>query len=176
MNYIGVTKKIMYFCEVITVRISAGLAQVNVLLSTLMVGLSAANIADADMQSKMIVPEMESKGFLNSFSTVVTVCSSMILYGCIADVSIGKLFMSGIWIATSFCITMMLLVSIIFKKGYVPIRSERITTQKFTKVLKTEILLLCLPIIIIDAIQGIHCNKISGNCGCIFFITSYVIL
>ena len=36
MNYTGVTKRIMDFCEVITGRMSGGLAQVNVLLSTLM--------------------------------------------------------------------------------------------------------------------------------------------
>lgn len=165
MNYTGVTKRIMDFCEVLTGRMSGGLAQVNVLLSTLMGGLSGSNIADAAMQSKMIVPEMEKKGFSKSFSTVVTATSSMItplippgiamiLYGCIANVSIGKLFMSGIGVGALLCITMMLLVSIISKKrGYVPIRTERITTKEFTTVLKPAILPLCLPILIIGGIR-----------------------
>ncbi|HOO64733.1 MAG TPA: TRAP transporter large permease subunit, partial [Synergistaceae bacterium] len=107
MNYTGVTTRIMNFCEVMTGRMNGGLAQVNVLLSTLMGGLSGSNIADAAMQSKMLVPEMEAKGYSKSFSTVLTASSSMItplippgiamiLYGCIANVSIGKLFISGI--------------------------------------------------------------------------------
>ena len=36
MNYTGVTKRIMDFCEVVTGRLPGGLAQVNVLLSTVM--------------------------------------------------------------------------------------------------------------------------------------------
>ena len=36
MNYTGVTARIMGFCEVLTGRMYGGLAQVNVLLSTLM--------------------------------------------------------------------------------------------------------------------------------------------
>ena len=39
MNYTGVTKRIMDFCEVVTGRLPGGLAQVNVLLSTVMGGL-----------------------------------------------------------------------------------------------------------------------------------------
>lgn len=45
MNYTGVTKRIMDFCEVVTGRLPGGLAQVNVLLSTVMGGLSGSNIA-----------------------------------------------------------------------------------------------------------------------------------
>ena len=78
MNYTGVTKRIMDFCEVVTGRLPGGLAQVNVLLSTVMGGLSGSNIADAAMESKMMVPEMTKKGFSLEFSSVVTAASSMI--------------------------------------------------------------------------------------------------
>lgn len=64
MNYTGVTKRIMDFCEVVTGRLPGGLAQVNVLLSTVMGGLSGSNIADAAMESKMMVPEMTKEGLL----------------------------------------------------------------------------------------------------------------
>lgn len=181
MNYTGVTKRIMDFCEVVTGRMSGGLAQVNVLLSTLMGGLSGSNIADAAMQSKMLVPEMEKKGFSKSFSTVVTACSSMItplippgiamiLYGCIANVSIGKLFISGLGVGALLCGTMMLLVSIISKKrGYVPIRKEKITGKEFGKVLKPAILPLCLPIIIIGGIRmGIFTATEAGSIAIIY--------
>lgn len=181
MNYTGVTKRIMDFCEVITGRMSGGLAQVNVLLSTLMGGLSGSNIADAAMQSKMLVPEMERKGFSKSFSTVVTACSSMItplippgiamiLYGCIANVSIGKLFISGIGVGTLLCVSMMLLVSYMSKKrGYVPIRTEKITKKEFTSALKPAILPLCLPIIIIGGIRlGIFTATEAGSIAIIY--------
>lgn len=181
MNYTGVTSRIMAFCEVVTGRMSGGLAQVNILLSTLMGGLSGSNIADAAMEAKMLVPEMEKKGFSKSFSTVVTAASSMItplippgiamiLYGCIANVSIGKLFISGIGVGALLCISMMILTSIISKKrGYVPIRKEKITGKEFSRALKPAILPLCLPIIIIGGIRmGIFTATEAGSVAIIY--------
>ena len=165
MNYTGVTARIMGFCEVLTGRMYGGLAQVNVLLSTLMGGLSGSNLADAAMEAKMLVPEMEKKGFSKEFSTVVPAASamitplippgiSMILYGCIANVSIGDLFMSGIGVGGLLCITMMILVRFVSKKrGYAPLRTTRVSGREFGAALKPAILPLCLPIIIIGGIR-----------------------
>lgn len=165
MNYTGVTKRIMDFCSVITGRMCGGLAQVNVLLSTLMGGLSGSNLADAAMEAKMLVPEMEKKGFSKEFSTVVTAASSMItplippgiamiLYGCIANVSIGKLFMSGLGVGTLLCVSMMILVRFVSKRrGYAPLRTDKITGREFAAASKPAILPLCLPIIIIGGIR-----------------------
>ena len=156
MNYTGVTSRIMNFCSMLTGRMTGGLAQVNVLLSTLMGGLSGSNLADA---------AMEKAGFSKSFSTVVTAVSSMItplippgiamiLYGCIANVSIGKLFISGIGVGAILCIAEMVLVAVISRKrGYQPMRTEKLTMKEVGKATKPAILPLCLPIIIIGGIR-----------------------
>ncbi len=165
MNYSGVTSRIMDFCSVITGRMTGGLAQVNVLLSTLMGGLSGSNLADAAMQSKMLVPEMEKKGFSKEFSSVVTATSSMItplippgigmiIYASVTNLSVGKLFVSGIGVGATLCISLMILVRFISKKrGYVPIRTERASFQELWKALKGAFLPLCLPIVIIGGIR-----------------------
>lgn len=181
MNYTGVTKRIMSFCEVVTGNLPGGLAQVNVLLSTIMGGLSGSNIADAAMESKMLVPEMTKKGFSLEFSSVVTATSSMItplippgiamiLYGSIANVSIGKLFISGLGVGALLCITMMILVGIISKKrGYGVITEEKITFKKFFNVLKPAILPLLLPIIIIGGIRiGVFTATEAGAIAIIY--------
>lgn len=181
MNYTGVTKRIMDFCEVATARLPGGLAQVNVLLSTLMGGLSGSNIADAAMQSKMLVPEMTKKGFSLEFSSVVTAASSMItplippgiamiLYGVIANVSIGKLFISGIGVGTLLCASMMILVGVISKKrSYGVISDEKVTAEKFFKALKPALLPLCLPIIIIGGIRiGIFTATEAGAVAIVY--------
>ena len=143
MNYTGVTKRIMDFCEVMTARLPGGLAQVNVLLSTVMGGLSGSNLADAAMEAKMLIPAMVKKGFSLEFSSVVTATSSMItplippgiamiLYGCIANVSIGKLFISGFGVGGILCISMMIMVALISKKrGYGILSNEKLTYDKF---------------------------------------------
>lgn len=183
MNYTGVTKRIMNFCEVVTGRLPGGLAQVNVLLSTVMGGLSGSNIADAAMESKMLVPEMTKKGFSLEFSSVVTAASSMItplippgiamiLYGCIANVSIGKLFISGIGVGGLLCATMMILVGIISKKrGYGNLSTEKMSWPRFWKVFRPAVLPLLLPVIIIGGIRiGVFTATEAGAVAIIYAV------
>ena len=165
MNYTGVTKRIMNFCAVVTGRMFGGLSQVNILLSTLMGGLSGSALADAAMESKMLVPEMERNGINKAFSTVVTAASSMItplippgigliLYGCIANVSIGKLFIAGFGPGVLLCISMMFMVSRISRRrGYMPLRREKMTGAMFWEAFRPAILPLLLPIIIIGGVR-----------------------
>ena len=165
MNCTGVTRRIMDFCKTITGRMCGGLAQVNVLLSTLMGGLSGSNIADAAMEAKLLVPEMERAGYSKPFSSVLTATSAiitplippgiaMILYGCIAQVSIGKMFVAGIGVGLLLCLALMILVHFLSKKrGYLPIREERLSKEELWKAAKPALLPLMLPILIIGGIR-----------------------
>jgi tripartite ATP-independent transporter DctM subunit len=165
MNYTGVTRRIMNFCEVITGRMYGGLGHVNILLSTLMGGLSGSNLADAAMEAKMLVPAMEEKGFSKEYSSVVTAVSAMItplippgiamiIYGSIANVSIGKLFIAGIGPGLLLCAALMVLNTIISRKRkYLPTRTARLTVKELVPAVKPAVLPLCLPIIIIGGIR-----------------------
>lgn len=181
MNYSGVTSRVMQFCNVLTGRMTGGLAQVNVLLSTLMGGLSGSNIADAAMEAKMLVPEMEKYGFSKPFSTVITAMSSMItplippgialiLYGSIANVSIGKLFIAGIGPGILMCIIFMVMNVVISKKrGYKPLRTDKIKPAEFFAAVKVAILPLLLPIIIIGGIRlGIFTATEAGSVAIVY--------
>ena len=165
MNSSGVTARIMEFCGVVTARLWGGLAQVNILLSTLMGGLSGSSLADAAMQSKMLVPEMERRGMSKPFSSVVTAFSStitplippgiaMILYGSIANVSIGKLFMSGIAVGLLLCVALMILTAFIAKKrGYKPTRETMPGLGDIWRAFTPAVLPFLLPVIIIGGIR-----------------------
>lgn len=135
MNYTGVTKRIMNFCNALTKRMTGGLGQVNVLLSTLMGGLSGSNLADAAMEAKMLVPEMEKAGYSKEFSSVLTATSAMIT----------PLIPPGIG---------MILVWIISKKrGYQVAQKEPRQKGELGKSFRQAVLPLCLPIIIIGGIR-----------------------
>lgn len=165
MNYSGVTRRIMALCDVLTGRMWGGLAQVNVLLSTMMGGLSGSSLADAAMEARMLVPEMEKKGMSKEFSSVVTAASAMItplvppgiamiLFGSLANLSVGKLFVSGIGVGLLLCIGEMITVSIISRKrDYAPTRKERLHWKQVAPVLKQAILPLILPVVIIGGIR-----------------------
>lgn len=181
MNYTGVTKRIMDFCAVVTGRLYGGLSQVNILLSTLMGGLSGSALADAAMEAKMLVPEMERHGISKAFSTVVTAASSMItplippgigliLYGCIANVSIGKLFIAGFGPGILLCITMMFMTSQISRKrDYKPLRTTPMTGKMFFGALKPAILPLLLPIVIIGGVRiGIFTATEAGTVAIVY--------
>lgn len=178
MNYSGVTRRIMDFCNLIIGRKTGGLAQVNVLLSTLMGGLSGSNLADAAMEAKMLVPEMEKKGFSKPFSTVVTAMSSMItplippgiamiLYGSVANISIGKIFIAGVGVGLLLCVAMLVLVAIISKKrGYKSVEKLEV---KPAQAIKGALLPLCLPVIILGGIRlGIFTATEAGSVAIVY--------
>ena len=131
----------------------------------------------------MLVPEMTKKGFSLEFSSVVTAASSMItplippgiamiLYGCIANVSIGKLFISGIGVGGLLCVTMMILVGIISKKrGYGNLSTEKMSWPRFWKVFRPAVLPLLLPVIIIGGIRiGVFTATEAGAVAIIYAV------
>lgn len=165
MNYTGITLRMLRFAEVITRPLPGALAQVNIVLSTLMGGLSGSNIADAAMQSKILVPEMEKKGYDKGFSTALTAATSLItpiippgialiMYGYIGNVSIGKLFMAGILPGIALCLLMMIYVHIYAKKHNLETgEKKKVTLKEFLFTVKDAFLALLLPVIIIGGIR-----------------------
>ncbi|MCR5084414.1 MAG: TRAP transporter large permease [Succinivibrionaceae bacterium] len=165
MNYTGVTKRIIEFCESIVGNIVGGIGHVTVLVATLMGGLSGSNLADAAMEAKMLVPQMEKRGFSNAFASVLVATSAiitplippgiaMIIYGSIANVSIGKLFIAGIGPGVMLCVALMLLVGYVsYKRGYrSPVKVDT-SGKRVWQTFKGAFLPLCLPIIIIGGIR-----------------------
>ncbi|MGB4406351.1 MAG: TRAP transporter large permease [Sphaerochaeta sp.] len=145
MNYAGISQKLMQFAEVLTGHMAGGLAQVNVLLSMLMGGVSGSANADAAMQSKMLVPEMEKRGYDKAFSTAITAASSavtpvippginLIIYALIASASVGRMFAAGYIPGLIMTISLMVTVAIISKKrGYKPSREEKAKPKEILK-------------------------------------------
>jgi len=137
MNYSGISKKLMQMAEVLTGHMIGGLAQVNVVLSTMMGGVSGSANADAAMQSKILVPQMEQRGYSRPFSAAITAASSaispvippgitMIIYALIAQVSVAKMFAAGYVPGLIMAASLMVTVSLISRRrGYQPLRRTR---------------------------------------------------
>ncbi len=142
MNYAGISRKLMQFADVLTGHLAGGLAQVNVLLSMLMGGVSGSANADAAMQSKMLVPEMEKRGYDKAFSAAITAASSavtpvippginLIIYALIASASVGKMFAAGYLPGLLMTVSLMIAVHIISKKRkYKPSRETKASAKE----------------------------------------------
>lgn len=165
MNYSGISKRLMHFCNLLTGHMIGGLGQVNVLLSTLLGGISGSASADAAMQCKILVPEMEKLGYDRSFATVVTASSSLIspiippgvsliLYAILTNSSVGKMFLGGYIPGILLCVSMMITVHIISKKkNYRSARDKRAGFREIMISLKESIWALILPIFIIVSLR-----------------------
>ena len=136
MNFGGISEKMMDFCECVTGHMKGGLAQVNVLLSMLMGGCSGSANADCAMQSKMLVPEMERRGYSKAFSAAITAASSaatpvippgvnLIVFCLIAQASLGRVFAAGYIPGILMSISMMIVVAIISKKRNYPTTRDK---------------------------------------------------
>ena len=107
MNQTGITKHLISFARLLTRRMTGGIAQVSVLLSLLMGGISGSAVADASMEARILGPEMIKRGYPKGYTCANLCLTSMIvatlppslgliLYGFVGNVSIGKLFVAGI--------------------------------------------------------------------------------
>ena len=118
MNYSGITARLLDVCDCLLGHKEGGLAYVNVMLSTLNGGMCGSATADAGLQCKLLVPEMEKRGYPRAFSTVVTAASSLItpiippgvpliLYAIMTGVSVGKMWVAGYVPGFMLCIGML---------------------------------------------------------------------
>jgi len=141
MNFGGISDKMMDFCECVTGHMRGGLAQVNVLLSMLMGGCSGSANADCAMQSKMLVPEMEKRGYSKAFSAAITAASSaatpvippgvnLIVFCLIAQASLGRTFAAGYVPGILMSAAMMITVAIIAKKRNYPKTRDKMPPAK----------------------------------------------
>jgi tripartite ATP-independent transporter DctM subunit len=137
MNNGGITHRLLELASVLTGRLRGGLAQVSIMLATLMGGVSGSAIADAAMQARMLGSEMLKRGFSRGYAAGVLSYGSLmtpiippgigfILYGTVGQVSIGRLFAAGfipaflLWAAMAFTIWLTAR-----RRGYQPERKVR---------------------------------------------------
>lgn len=165
MNHSGITARLLRLAELMTRRFHGGLAQANVLLSTFMGGLSGSNIADAAMNSKLLVPSMTEKGYPKPFSSAITAASSLvtstippgialIVYGYVNNVSIGRLFLAGVVPGVLLSIALMITVSYLCRRyGYQPPNRTKATRHEWVSVTRAGVIALMLPLVVIGGIR-----------------------
>lgn len=130
MNVGKITDKIFNFAKANVGWIPGGLAHANVVASVIFAGMSGSAIADAGGLGTVELKAMRDAGFDDDFSSAVTASSSTIgpifppsipfvIYGGIASVSIGKLFLGGVVPGLAMMLALMIMIFFYsLKKGY----------------------------------------------------------
>lgn len=107
MNAAGLTRVLMDAVVSWVARLRGGLAFANIGASVVFAGISGSAVADAAGTGRLLIPQMVRNGYSPAYSASVTASSSLIspilppsipliVYGLIAQTSIGALFVAGI--------------------------------------------------------------------------------
>ncbi|MCC8025552.1 MAG: TRAP transporter large permease [Clostridium sp.] len=165
MNETGITKRLIKFANVLTGHMLGGLAQVSVVLSALMGGISGSATSDAAMECRILGPDMLRKGYGRGFITGILSMGGMItatippsiplvMYGVTGEVSIGRLFMGGFIPGILMTLFFMIVTHYISKRrGYVPEREKPPTFNEVIHQMKESIWALIFPLILIVGIR-----------------------
>jgi len=107
MNAGGTTERIFAVANLMVGRIRGGLAQVNVIGSMIFAGMSGSAVADAAGLGAIEIKAMVNDGYTARYSATISAVSATIgpiippsipfvIYGSLANVSVGALFVAGI--------------------------------------------------------------------------------
>lgn len=162
MNVGGVTRRIFDFATALVGHLHGGLAHANVMASMLFAGMSGAAVSDTAGLGTVEIKAMKERGYSPEFSAAVTASSStigpiippstnLIIYGSIASVSVGGLFLGGIIPGILMGISLMVLVYILAVKNDFP-REERVSAHTLWASFKQAFFPLLTPVIILGAI------------------------
>lgn len=130
MNTGGMTDRIFGFARTVVGHVRGGFAHVSVLASMLFAGVSGAALAEAMGLGVIEIKAMKDGGFDKTFAGAVVASSStigpvippsipMVIYGALAEVSVGKLFLGGVIPGVMMGIGIMIVIYILsVKRGY----------------------------------------------------------
>lgn len=163
MNACKLTDRILHLARVCVGHISGGLVQVNIFASMIFAGMSGSATADTAALGSILIPSMKKEGYSGEFAAAITVASAMVgpiippsialvIYGSLADVSIGRLLLAGVIPGITIIAIQMVFCYIIAKRNNFP-KYERATLPEFGSALKRGTPAILFPLIIVGGIS-----------------------
>lgn len=163
MNRGGLSQRLVDWSLAMIGFMRGALSQASILVNTVMSGISGSAVADASAVGSVMIPAMRRKGYADGYAGAVIAAGAMlgpiippsipmIVYGAMANVSIVRMFLSGVVPGLLLVLGYMIICGRLALRRNYPV--ERRTTAR-EKLLATRHAsgVLLLPVIIIGGIR-----------------------
>ena len=162
MNTGGITERLVAFSKALVGHIIGGLAHVVVVTNMIMAGMSGSGIADAAGTGAVLIPAMQRAGYGVPFAAAIVGAAGTIgpiippsipfvIYGSLANTSIGRLLLAGAVPGVLMGIMLMLFVYFIAKRRQYPAEG-RVARRDLLRATLHAIPPMGMPIIILGGI------------------------
>jgi tripartite ATP-independent transporter DctM subunit len=162
MNTAGITTRLFNFARLLVGFLPGGLGHANTVASLIFAGMSGAAVADAAGLGQVELKAMKDEGYDDDFGVAITAASStigpifppsipMVIFGLVAEVSVGRLFLGGVVPGLAMTVALMIMVAIYARRKNYP----RIPFPGFREILKGfshAFLPILTPIILLGGI------------------------
>jgi len=162
MNTGGLTRRIFRVATALVGHLRGGLAQANIVASIIFAGMTGSAASDVAGLGTVEIEAMTKAGYDKEFSCAITGASStigpiippsipLVIYGVLANVSIGRLLVGGIIPGLLIGIFLMIMVIVYTKKKNYS-RNKRMSFREKLIAFKDGFLACMTPVIIVGGI------------------------
>jgi len=187
MNQGGITDRLFEFARSLVGPIRGGLAHANVLASMIFAGMSGSAVADAGGLGMVEIKAMTDQGYRKEFAAAVTVASStigpiippsipMVIYGAMAEVSVGRLFLGGFVPGVLMGLALMIFIYAMSFREAMP-RDPAYRLGRIWRTFRAALFPLLTPVILIGGIvSGIFTPTEAAAVAAMYaFVLSFVV-
>jgi len=179
----GMSQQLVDFSRVLVGHLRAGLAHASVVTAMILSGVSGSSTADASAIGSDLIPTMKKNGYKAGFAAaliatagtigaIIPPSMTMVVYGAIAQVSIGGLFLGGIIPGVLVGLALMALVkAYTYHPDYPELRVVHgaFSFSKFLSSLKDVWPALLGPLLIVGGILvGVFTATEAGVVACLY--------
>lgn len=164
MNAGGIGRRLMALALAMLGSVKGGLAYVNLVANMMMASILGSTVAQITIMSRLAVPEMERAGYPRDVSVAITAAGGLlapiippsmlfIIFGVIAQIPIGDLFIAGIVPGVMIFIAFLAVIGRLARRHRFP-ANRRMTVQERVRAAADALPAAAIPAIIIGSILG----------------------